>query len=135
MPAEGIDTIKKQLISTVDEYGTEPFLGSRQITDYNEENKPVFGKYNFKNYNEIFNDIVNLAKTFNAMKLYSEVLYNKKRHKLIGVYAKNCEGWVLTDFACSFSGLVTVTLYDTLGGDSSEFIIQQAELKTIVLTR
>jgi long-chain acyl-CoA synthetase len=134
MPAEGIDTIKKQLISTIDEYGTEPFLGSRQITDYDEDHKPVFGKYIFRTYNEVFNDIVNLAKSFNAMKLYSEVLYNKKRHKLIGVYAKNCEGWVLTDFACCFSGLVTVTLYDTLGGDSSEYIIKQSELKTVVCT-
>lgn len=32
------------------------------------------------------------------------------------------------------TGIATVTLYDTLGGDSSEYIIQQAELTTVVCT-
>jgi len=45
--------------------------------------------------------------------------------KLIGIYAKNCEGWAVTDLACCISNIASVTLYDTLGAESSEYIIKQ----------
>lgn len=54
--------------------------------------------------------------------------------KLIGIYAKNCEGWAVTDLACCISNIASVTLYDTLGAESSEYIIKQWELKTVVCT-
>lgn len=41
----------------------------------------------------------------------------------LAIYAKNREEWVVTDFACILSGVTTVTLYDTLGKDSIEHIL------------
>lgn len=38
---------------------------------------------------------------------------------------------MLIDLACILSGLTSVTLYDTLGAESTGFIINQCELKTI----
>ncbi len=51
--------------------------------------------------------------------------------KIVGIFAKNSANWMLVDLACILSGLTSVTLYDTLGADSTGFIINQCELKTI----
>jgi long-subunit acyl-CoA synthetase (AMP-forming) len=42
---------------------------------------------------------------------------------MIGLYAKNREEWIVTDFASILAGIATVTLYDTLGKEFIEFII------------
>lgn len=51
--------------------------------------------------------------------------------KIIGIFAKNSANWMLVDLACILSGLTSVTLYDTLGTESTSFIVNQCELKTI----
>ena len=38
---------------------------------------------------------------------------------------------MIIDLACILSGLTSVTLYDTLGAESTEYIINQCKLKTI----
>jgi long-chain acyl-CoA synthetase len=54
--------------------------------------------------------------------------------RFIALYAKNREEWVVTDSACILSGITVVTLYDTLGKESLEFILDQTYIKTIVLS-
>ena len=63
-----------------------------------------------------------------------------KRHteegdiRFLALYAKNREEWVVTDFSCVLSGVTVVTLYDTLGKDSLEYILDQTYIKTVVLS-
>lgn len=45
--------------------------------------------------------------------------------RFVGLYSKNREEWVVTDFASMISGITTVTLYDTLGHDSIDYILDQ----------
>jgi long-chain acyl-CoA synthetase len=54
--------------------------------------------------------------------------------RFIALYAKNREEWVITDFSCILTGITVVTLYDTLGKESLEFILDQTYIKTIVLS-
>lgn len=44
--------------------------------------------------------------------------------RFLSLYAKNREEWVVTDFACILTGVTVVTLYDTLGKDSIEYILE-----------
>ncbi len=53
---------------------------------------------------------------------------------MIGIYGKNSEEWIITDLACLCSDITSVTLYDTLGAEATEYIINQCELKTIFCT-
>lgn len=46
-----------------------------------------------------------------------------KELKIIGIFAKNSANWMIIDLACILSGMTSVTLYDTLGAESSGFII------------
>ena len=43
--------------------------------------------------------------------------------KMVGVFSKNTANWMIVDLACIMSGITTVTLYDTLGEDSTQYII------------
>jgi long-chain acyl-CoA synthetase len=54
--------------------------------------------------------------------------------RFMALYAKNREEWVVTDLACILSGVTVVTLYDTLGKDSLEYILDQTYIKTCVLS-
>jgi len=54
--------------------------------------------------------------------------------RFIALYAKNREEWVVTDSACFLTGITVVTLYDTLGKESLEYILDQTYIKTIVLS-
>jgi len=54
-----------------------------------------------------------------------------KTLKIVGISAKNQANWMVVDIACILSGLTSVTLYDTLGAESTEYIINQTKLKTI----
>ena len=40
----------------------------------------------------------------------------------------------MVDLACLMSDITSVTLYDTLGDDSTAYIVNQCELKTIFCT-
>lgn len=43
--------------------------------------------------------------------------------RFISLYAKNREEWLETDLGCALTGITVVTLYDTLGKDSIDYIL------------
>ena len=51
--------------------------------------------------------------------------------RILGIFSKNREEWVLTDVACVLSNITSVPLYETLGDKSIEFIINQTEMETM----
>lgn len=55
-----------------------------------------------------------------------------KNMRLVGLYAKNCVEWFLTEQAANAFGLTLVPLYDTLGEDAMAFILQQTRLRCVV---
>ncbi|RVX72854.1 hypothetical protein B0A52_03207 [Exophiala mesophila] len=50
----------------------------------------------------------------------------------VGLWCQNRPEWQLTDLACMSQSLFTVSLYDTLGPDTSEYIIAHAQLASVV---
>lgn len=51
---------------------------------------------------------------------------------LIGIFAKNREEWLLTEYGNFLYNYTMVPLYDTLGPDSIDFVLNQTEMETIV---
>lgn len=47
---------------------------------------------------------------------------------------KNSVDWVITEQACNAYTLVAIPLYDTLGPEAAEFVLNQAEVTTIVVS-
>ncbi|KAI0826724.1 acetyl-CoA synthetase-like protein [Trametes gibbosa] len=49
----------------------------------------------------------------------------------VGIWSKNCPNWLLVDLALQAYGKIGVPLYDTLGADSVEYVINHAELTVV----
>lgn len=54
------------------------------------------------------------------------------RKYIVSVYGPNCINWVIADLGCITQSLPTVCLYDTLGPDTSEYILNFCESPVIV---
>jgi long-chain acyl-CoA synthetase len=52
----------------------------------------------------------------------------------IGIYSQNKTEWVIADFGAQLFSNVTVALYDTLGPEAAEFILNHAEIPILVTT-
>ena len=139
----GIDTIKKSFLRVVEKFPEERFLGTREITGTKivtnprtkkEEEVNVYGEYKWKTYQEIHDQVLPLAKSIVDQNLFVSVEDDGSNHNLVGIFAKNSAEWIMTDLACAMSDISSVTLYDTLGKDATEYIINQCKLSTIFMT-
>jgi long-chain acyl-CoA synthetase len=50
----------------------------------------------------------------------------------VTIYALNRPEWVITDLACHAYSFVVVALYDTLGEEASEYILNQTQSPIVV---
>ena len=53
----------------------------------------------------------------------------------VGLYSVNREEWVLAEQGCFMYNLCTVPLYDTLGSEAIQYIINQSELVLVVASK
>ena len=58
---------------------------------------------------------------------------NDDSFRLLGVYSKNRSEWLLSDFCAVRDSITIVTVYDTFGDISLEYIFTQTKLTTIVI--
>jgi len=58
-----------------------------------------------------------------ALGLTPEIEGDGQMWKFMGIYSKNREEWVLTDFSNIKNSVVTIAFYDTLGPAAVEFVI------------
>ncbi|XP_028127616.1 long chain acyl-CoA synthetase 2-like [Camellia sinensis] len=91
-----------------------PMLGRRQIVD------SMGGPYVWITYDEAY-DV--------ALRVGSAL---RRRHlnpgDRCGIYGSNCPEWIISMQACTSHGITYVPLYDTLGANAVEFIIDHAEV-------
>jgi long-chain acyl-CoA synthetase len=67
------------------------------------------------------------------MYLHDELLGLNPQEKFhLGIYAQNRAEWVIADLGSQLFSNATVALYDTLGPETSEFILNHAEISIIV---
>lgn len=64
-------------------------------------------------------------------KLFSEGVVGGGQLKTVGIWSKNVPNWQVIDLAVQAYHLVSVSLYDTLGKDAVEYIINHAETSII----
>jgi long-chain acyl-CoA synthetase len=110
------------------------FLGTREY--FPKEKK--YGKYIWKSWSQIYDISTLFLYGITKMKLCPEFLVNdesiggEKKMRFMGIYSRNREEWLVGSFGCQMDSIIIVTLYDTLGDKSIEFILNQTELTTII---
>ncbi|BFZ55509.1 medium-chain fatty acid-CoA ligase faa2 [Savitreella phatthalungensis] len=90
----------------------------------------TWGKYVWQTYEQV----AKRRDEFGAglVKLHENSFSGKLSQYMIGIFAKNRPEWAITDFAAASQSIVSVALYDTLGADSTEYIINHSEIELVV---
>jgi long-chain acyl-CoA synthetase len=105
-----------------------PCVGTRSIKNVNTGER---GAYVWETYRQINHRITNFGSGL-VNYLEQEMHMTNTKQVPIAIWAVNRPEWSMADLACAAYGMCSVALYDTLGPDTAEFIINQAEITTVV---
>jgi long-chain acyl-CoA synthetase len=100
--------------------GDKPFLGVRPVFN------GLAGSFQWESYNKVYEHMKNFGSGL--------IQLGAKAKENVGLYSVNRPGWVIAEHACYMYDFVTVPLYDTLGDEALEYIIQLTDMKYVVLT-
>lgn len=130
-------TLIGKVLEKMKQFRDRPCLGRRLKIGENEKGEPIFEKkFTYFTYKEVENFCYNFAKNLHEKKdeLVVRDSYINLDLSLVGIFAKNCIEWVVTDFGCHLDSVTNVTLYSTLGQEAFKFICEQTKIKTIFVT-
>ncbi|RPA81271.1 acetyl-CoA synthetase-like protein [Ascobolus immersus RN42] len=91
----------------------------------------TFGPYQWLTYGDVQTRRINFGAGLAG--LYEKFGVTGKDHG-VGLWSQNRPEWQITDLALTCRGFFTVSIYDTLGPDTTEYIINHAELTGVVTT-
>ncbi|CAD6256684.1 unnamed protein product [Miscanthus lutarioriparius] len=98
----------------VKKYPMNRMLGRRQVTD------GKAGEYVWQTYEEVYQKVMRIGSAIRSLGV------EPGAH--CGIYGSNCPEWVMAMQACNSQGICYVPLYDTLGANAVEFIMDHAEI-------
>jgi long-chain acyl-CoA synthetase len=104
-----------------------PCLGFRSISTNGFPTPFVYASYT-----EVVARVNAIAAGFDELDLLHP---NPDGMKIVCIYLKNCLEWILTEHAAYTIGAITAPMYDTLGHDTVQFILQQTSAKSVVCSR
>lgn len=108
-------------------YGNNDFLGHRP---YDAATK-TYGDYSWQTYGQV-------DKRVNAfgsgmMHLNSAIMGSTQLNRWsVGIWALSRPEWFITEMSCNYFNLVSVALYETLGPDAVEYVMNHAEIPIVV---
>ncbi|KAF2261687.1 long-chain-fatty-acid-CoA ligase 1 [Lojkania enalia] len=122
---ESITTIHEAFEASVAKYPKNKCLGHRPY----DPTTQTFGPYQYVDYETV----ALRRKNFGAglVHLHRRVGVHGKNYG-VGLWCQNRPEWQITDLACMSQGLFTISLYDTLGPDTTEYIINHIGLTCVV---
>ncbi|KAF2145971.1 uncharacterized protein K452DRAFT_283264 [Aplosporella prunicola CBS 121167] len=89
-----------------------------------------WGPYLWEDYQTVHRRRANLGA--GLVQLHKEAGVPEGEKYGIGLWCQNRPEWQITDLAAMSQSLFTVSIYDTLGPDTTEYIINHSELKCVV---
>ncbi|KAI8149587.1 hypothetical protein BJV82DRAFT_588533 [Fennellomyces sp. T-0311] len=105
-----------------------PCLGHRPIINAKTGER---GQYVWQTYRQVNHRITNFGS--GMLNLINHTLNDPRTRQIpIGIWAVNRPEWTIADLASAAYGLYTVSLYDTLGPDTVEYVMNHAEIETVV---
>ncbi|GAB4853943.1 eukaryotic long-chain fatty acid CoA synthetase (LC-FACS) [Ancistrocladus abbreviatus] len=93
---------------------SSPMLGYRQLTN------GKAGPYVWLTYKEVYDTAIQIGSAIRTRGV--------NPGDRCGIYGSNCPEWIIAMEACNSQAITYVPLYDTLGANAVEFIINHAEI-------
>ncbi|GMH02733.1 hypothetical protein Nepgr_004572 [Nepenthes gracilis] len=114
---DGVESPWQLFCDSVKKNPNNPMLGSRQITD------GKAGPYVWLTYKEVYDSAIRIGSA-----IRSRGVNPRDR---CGIYGPNCPEWIIAMQACNSQAIPYIPLYDTLGANAVEFIINHAETSIV----
>lgn len=120
-PNEKIQTIQN-LLEYSYKFGSNPLFGTLKN-----------GAYSWRSYKESLDRAKAFGSGLCELSLDPiKVEYQDLKMHFMALYSKNREEIALAEFACVFYGWTSLPLYDTLGAEALDFILEQTEVQLMV---
>lgn len=120
---EKIKTLRDNILQSAEKHGNNNFLGTQLAN----------GNYEWKNYKTCLDIANKFGSGLIALNLVPPISeYKDYEMHLFGICSKNREEYLLADIGAILYGLTSVPIYDTLGAQSVEFILEQTKMSTYV---
>jgi long-chain acyl-CoA synthetase len=126
---KGMVTIPELFKHAHDNFPNNNLFGTRR-----KDAEGKFQEYQWTNCKTAYERSHNMAKSLHKLEVCPKTHFDEGDFKFMGLYAKNREEWCQSDLACAMSGITVVTLYDTLGKASIEFIVSQTSMASLILS-
>lgn len=108
-------------------YGDNDFLGHRPYNTVAQ----TYGGYTWETYKQVNQRVSAFGS--GVMHLNEVLLGNKQLNRWsLGIWSHGRPEWFISEMACNTYNLVSVALYDTLGPDAVEYIVNHAEVQIVV---
>ena len=120
-----VRTAHEMFESTAARIPNSPFLGYRP---YDSESK-TFRPYEWIDYGTVQRRRANFG--VGIVELHKKEGVTDDKYG-VGLWCQNRPEWQISDLACMSQSLFTVSLYDTLGPEASEYIIRHANLTCVI---
>eukprot|EP00208_Stichococcus_sp_RCC1054_P000779 CAMPEP_0206135542 /NCGR_PEP_ID=MMETSP1473-20131121/813_1 /ASSEMBLY_ACC=CAM_ASM_001109 /TAXON_ID=1461547 /ORGANISM="Stichococcus sp, Strain RCC1054" /LENGTH=674 /DNA_ID=CAMNT_0053527461 /DNA_START=39 /DNA_END=2063 /DNA_ORIENTATION=- len=112
-----ITTLYELWVESVKKYPNNKCLGWRDTT------KGPEAPYVWMTYTETAKKVEGVASSLAAAGLVA--------HGRVGIFSANCPEWMVTMQACNRQGLYCVPLYDSLGENAIEYILEHSEASAV----
>ncbi|KAG7388802.1 hypothetical protein PHYPSEUDO_011821 [Phytophthora pseudosyringae] len=122
-----VPSLYHSFIRTVQTKGSLPCLGVQPLVDN------VAQPFAWLTYDQVSHRVTNAGAGMMRLNLLPRI-GGEDGDRMLAIYMKNSIDWVVVDHAAYSYSAVVVALYDTLGPDSTQFILNQTEVATIVCT-
>jgi len=114
--------------ANVEQWGDDPFLGTRQ-----KDAAGNAGPYTWQTYKEVNEKAVNLARGLMLNEMCPEIRDGDKTFRFCGIWSKNRWEWNTTLLACMHYNVTGIGFYDAMGPESVEFVLNQTEMTNMVV--
>ena len=97
-----------------------------------------YGKYKWKSWTQVYDLSTYFIYGVTKYKLVpvttvdDDILGKNTKIRFMGFYCRTREEWMIADFGCQMDSITIITIYDTLGFDSLEYLLKQTGLVTIL---
>ena len=106
------------------------FIGYRKKIKKDELEK----KFSWITYEEANEIILDFSRGLNVLDLCPKINFNDDNSfRFLGIYSKNKKEWLLSYLGAMRDSITVVTIYDTLGDQAVEFILEQSEITTVLI--
>jgi long-chain acyl-CoA synthetase len=120
-PKEPMNNFYDMLCRTERLYPDGNSLGRRKRNENGE-----LGDFEFMTYKELKKKVLALGSSFVNLGL--------KFGDHVGIFSKNCPEWLVIHLAISSQGMVSVPVYESLGPDSIEFIVNHSDMRLLCIS-